>query len=276
MLRLERGTYFGSVENVRAVAGLQVTRSWHPGRSRLPTHAHERPYMCLVVRGGFAERADQHDAAECRAGSVVWHSAGQPHDDVFGEMGACCINIELDDTWVSRLRDAVPALPRWGCLSSHHAPWFVRRVHRELAGGDSVSGFAIEALTAAILAELCRGSKERTARPAWLRAAVDRLRGQFARPPSVTVLSAELGLHRSHFARCFHAHMHCTVGEYVRRLRVEWVCEQLRRDHELPLSAIALRAGFCDQAHLCRVFKRVTGTTPTRYGRRNSVELLAS
>jgi len=37
------------------------------------------------------------------------------------------------------------------------------------------------------------------------------------------------------------------------------------RDHRTPLTQVALASGFADQHHLARVFRRITGVTPTSY-----------
>jgi AraC family transcriptional regulator len=63
-----------------------------------------------------------------------------------------------------------------------------------------------------------------------------------------------------------HGRHECTVGEYVRRLRVEYACRQFARTGA-PLVDIALAAGFCEQSQLTRTFKRVTGFTPAEYRR---------
>jgi AraC family transcriptional regulator len=54
------------------------------------------------------------------------------------------------------------------------------------------------------------------------------------------------------------------MGEYLRRRRVAWACEQLARGDE-TISAIAQRAGFADHAHFTRTFARITGCTPRWY-----------
>jgi AraC family transcriptional regulator len=104
-------------------------------------------------------------------------------------------------------------------------------------------------------------------RPAWLDRAVDRLRAEFADPPSIALLAADAAVHRSHFVRVFHAHQRCTVGEFVRRQRVDWACAQLSSRCDVSISEVALHAGFADQAHFTRVFRRVTGQTPGQYRR---------
>jgi AraC-like DNA-binding protein len=57
------------------------------------------------------------------------------------------------------------------------------------------------------------------------------------------------------------------VTAYVHGLRIEWARTRIARD-DTPLADLALDAGFADQAHFSRVFRRVTGSTPSQYRRR--------
>jgi AraC family transcriptional regulator len=52
----------------------------------------------------------------------------------------------------------------------------------------------------------------------------------------------------------------------VRRLRVEAACGQLA-EGDRTLAEIAQEAGFCDQSHFHRVFRRQVGMTPAAFRR---------
>ena len=56
----------------------------------------------------------------------------------------------------------------------------------------------------------------------------------------------------------------CTVGEYVRHLRVDFALRQLS-ETENSLSDIAAAGGFADHSHLTRTFKAHLGLTPSEY-----------
>ena len=52
------------------------------------------------------------------------------------------------------------------------------------------------------------------------------------------------------------------LKQVAARLRVERAARLLRESDE-PLSVIAIEAGFCDQSHMNRTFRRVLGRLPT-------------
>jgi AraC family transcriptional regulator len=81
---------------------------------------------------------------------------------------------------------------------------------------------------------------------------------------SLAELAAAASVSADHLARAFRRHQGCTVGEYVRRLRVELACRLLAESEE-PLAQVALAAGFSDQSHFTKVFRRRMGTTPAAF-----------
>jgi AraC family transcriptional regulator len=77
-------------------------------------------------------------------------------------------------------------------------------------------------------------------------------------------MAEAVGAHPVYLSREFHRHFRCTVGEYVRQLRIELACHKLSGSDE-PLALIALAAGFFDQSHFSRTFKLLTGMSPAQY-----------
>jgi AraC-like DNA-binding protein len=89
------------------------------------------------------------------------------------------------------------------------------------------------------------------------------LHDRFRERLSVASIARTVAIHPVHLSRQFKQAFGQTIGEYVRRLRVEHVCRRLATEEDLP--TLALEAGFSDQSHLTRIFKRVIGTTPARF-----------
>lgn len=82
----------------------------------------------------------------------------------------------------------------------------------------------------------------------------------------VADLSACLRRTEAHFARAFKHTVGVTPHFYVLRRRVE-LASRLMIDSGMPLSEIALKCGFNDQAHLSKRFRQHTGTTPAAWRR---------
>jgi AraC family transcriptional regulator len=105
-----------------------------------------------------------------------------------------------------------------------------------------------------------RAGPERV-QPAWMPTVLEALRAGFASNPSIDEIAARARVHPVHLCRSFRKHHGMTVGQYLRRLKVEHA-RTLLAQGELRLSEIAVRCGFCDQSHFSSVFKRLAGVTP--------------
>jgi AraC family transcriptional regulator len=100
--------------------------------------------------------------------------------------------------------------------------------------------------------------------PTWLPEATEYLRARFRESFRVADVACAVGVHPVHLARVFRLHHGTTVGEEVRRLRIDWAAAELSSS-ERPLAEIAFDAGFADQSHFTRAFKARTGVPPGRY-----------
>jgi AraC family transcriptional regulator len=85
-------------------------------------------------------------------------------------------------------------------------------------------------------------------------------------PVRLADLAREVAVHPAHLARAFRQQFGTSVGGYVRRLRLDRAAAELERSDK-ALAAIALAAGFADQSHFTRSFRRHTGFTPGAYRR---------
>ncbi|MGW2474134.1 AraC family transcriptional regulator [Streptomyces sp. NPDC001665] len=79
---------------------------------------------------------------------------------------------------------------------------------------------------------------------------------------------ARLHAHHAHLVRAFSREFGMAPHQYVTGRRVDLARRLLLRG--VPASAVAASAGFYDQSHLSRRFKRIVGTGPGHYARRSS------
>jgi AraC family transcriptional regulator len=82
----------------------------------------------------------------------------------------------------------------------------------------------------------------------------------------VSDLSGLIQRTEAHFSRAFKRTFGRSPHAYLMSRRLEWATE-LMVSGNAPLSDIALKCGFTDQAHLCKQFRQHRGTTPAAWRR---------
>jgi AraC family transcriptional regulator len=79
-------------------------------------------------------------------------------------------------------------------------------------------------------------------------------------------MARTVGLGRSHFGKAFHASFGRTPYRYLHERRIEKAKELLLDDRRTIVS-VALDVGFSSHGHFTKVFRNVTGTTPSQFRR---------
>ena len=229
--------------------GLRVSDiSFAPNR-RLPRHSH--PHGCIaVVLEGAVDKTFARTSGTATRGTVITMPPVEPHADVFGRSGARLVVAETPgDEQVALGRD-------WSALV------IAAKIARELESPDEFTPLAVEGL-ALELAAAARRLRPNGA-PPWLRTA--REVALERAPVTVAEIAAELEVDPRLLARGFHEHYGSSIGEYVRNARLDWAAAKLVQT-DAPLATLALEAGFADQSHFTRSFKRRTGLPPGKYRR---------
>jgi len=249
----------------KAMGGFRLTEFAHPPHRRLPWHEHHDASICFVVAGAYAERTQREDR-ECPPQSMVFKPGGERHADQFGRDGGTCLLIEIGAARLESIEPFSDITARPSLVRNARLAGLGRRIYREFGSGDALSSLAVEGLVLELLVEASRaGATRRTPpRPQWLRDAHDLIHDSVSEPLTLSSIAGEVGVHPAHLARTFRAHYRCSVGDYVRRLRIERAAGELS-DGSAPIAEIGLRSGFFDQSHFSRVFREHTGLTPAAF-----------
>jgi AraC family transcriptional regulator len=215
--------------------------------------------------GGVGDRT-----LACPAGTVLTQPAGKRHANRIAPDGARGVVLQFDTAdgvlparclalldRINHFRDGPIAAAAWSLA-------------RELAAPDDVTPLAIEGLVLEILAEAARLDQHfgrlHGELPSWLIRSTELVHARFREHLRIDDIADVAGVHPAHLAAVFRRVHRMPLGSYVRRLRVDWAADRLIGTNN-PISAIAAEAGFADQAHLTRWFRRVTGVTPAAYRR---------
>ena len=96
--------------------------------------------------------------------------------------------------------------------------------------------------------------------------ACERLESDLGGKLSLQQIAAEFGLSVSHFSRAFRVSTGLPPHQWLLRQRVK-TAKQLMTVRDLPLSEIAISAGFANQSHFTRVFSAMVGVSPGAWRR---------
>ena len=252
-------TTFGKSKIVLCRDGLTVSTVTLNAGVKFGWHAHAHDQLCVVLEGQYEERCDAR-AVALRAGSVLWRQAGEMHTNIIGG----------DDVEVI-LVDIEPERSKSLCLySAGRAAYFVPgtfdEIHRELADemhrSDQASRIAIEGLVYLLAARTGRHcTLPKSGVPVWLAKALELVRSGYSRRISLSQVAAAAGVHPVTVSVAFRRHFGKSVGDYITDLRIAHARQELENTRR-PIAEIAQEAGFYDESHMGRVFRRRFRVSP--------------
>lgn len=247
---------------------VRVTEGVHQAGSGLPWHEHRTPTICYVRDGAFREYLRGQELF-CRPASVKFTPAGERHANRFDLGDARGVMVEVEPAFTEALRPLGAVLDEPRQFEGGLIGGVAAQLARELDHGGEANPAAVEGWVVELVAIAARRQAPRpgTGGP-WLSRARDILHAEFTQPLGLTALAERVAVHPVTLARGFQRAFGCPVGAYLRRLRLDWAADRLVATIE-PIAAIAAAAGFADQSHFCRVFRRETGQSPAEWrGRR--------
>jgi AraC family transcriptional regulator len=264
------GSFYGTTNFRREVAGLVFAESAYRQELRIPKHEHANAFLNLVLKGTYTEVAGARTRTRGPS-TLALHPAGEVHADHWHGAGGLVFHVDIPAARLEQVRAYSRVLDSPADFDGGLPVWLAMRLYHEHRRNDGVSALVMEGLVLEVLAECSRHSTRDSERmpPRWLRRVQELLQGRFAESLTHEVVAAAAGIHPVHLARAFRQHCGCTLGDYVRKLRLDFAANQLVTTDE-SLAGIAIAAGFSDQSHFTRTFKSQTGLTPAafrNYGR---------
>ena len=256
--------HHGEISGVRMIAGFRFFDTRYRAHASIGLHSHDQACMCIVVSGHLQEELTAR-RLQLDVRGIAFRPAEAVHGNRVGRAGAHCLVIEVPAGWLDHVRANGFRTDEPACTQGGQPQWLGRRLYREYRIGDEASPLAVEGIMLEIAGGFSAHPADRErAVPRWLERARELLHAEYGRPLRMRDLAAGAEVHPVHLAREFRRHYGCSVGAYVRGLRIESACERLTHAHA-SIAQIALDTGFSSQSHFSRVFRSVTGLSPGRY-----------
>ena len=257
MLKLRTSTFLGNNTFSFNAAGIVISETIYREKVFEGWHCHENNHITFIVKGGNREQR-RCGEQEALPGHVLVYHSGETHRNVNTQHPSRNINLEIEDAFLLRhglsfqvqLND--PAL----------RPALVR-IWRECCMNDSCSTPSVQAAVLWLLGSAATSSSSGSI-PPWAGRLRGLLDGWWGETFSLQQLANALHVHPVTISKHFPRYFSCTLGEYMRRIKVDKaLC--LMRQPGRPLTGIAYECGFFDQSHFTRTFQACTGMLPGGY-----------
>ena len=141
------------------------------------------------------------------------------------------------------------------------AKFLILKMRRELLSFDQSSECCIQTLLLELVnlpASICGSA------PQWVRKVTELIHDEWQKNFSLDSLSQTAGVHPVTISKYFRKYFSCTLGEYLRKLKIEKSLSLIKNTTR-SLTDIALSCGFSDQSHFTRTFKQLMGFLPNEF-----------
>jgi AraC family transcriptional regulator len=261
MLQLKAGRYLGHNKRSWDANGLFVSETEYHSKVFEGWHFHENNHITLILQGGNREQRRNREF-ESIPGEVVFYASGELHRNLNTRHPSRNINIEITNDFFS-LHNLEIADLNATTFKDANAKFALLKTYQECLTNDECSHATIHGLLLNLIATTAN-VKDEVCNPKWVGLVTDILNDRWNENILLDELAKLIGVHPVTISKFFPKYFRCTLGEYVRKLRIEKATTLILRS-QLSLTEIAHQCGFFDQSHFIRVFKQITGFLPNSY-----------
>jgi AraC-like DNA-binding protein len=260
MEKLHKGKFYGQTNERRQLEELTLTDTEYI-HDKVDWHYHETPYFTFILEGDLIE-GNKKEIYHCSPGTLLFHNWQEAHYNIKPKGYTRGFHVELDEKWISRFDVNLNELQGSIHIDNPIVKLLFYKIFRESKNHDDITPLSIQTLLLETLSQIESGQEINFKnKPGWVKKIRDILHDSPTRQLSLDELSNLLHIHPVHLSRDFSKYFHCTIGEYVRKIRVGNSL-MLLSNKNLSLTEIGFACGFADQSHFIRCFKKIMGTSP--------------
>lgn len=260
MRSLVKGQYLGNNKRQFLTTGIGIIETVYIDKVYEGWHVHQNPHWCFVAEGGNIEHRKM-TQSDSTPGKLNFYSQGEHHRNTNTVLLTRTINFEIEPCWLSQhgIDDARLKF----CTEHVSTRLLLLKMYKETLLPDEHSTASIQMLLLHV-AQLTDNIS--TKMPPWTKKVHQMLNDEWDRTFSLDELAAKAGVSATHISKYFPKYFQCTLGEYMRKLKVTRSLSIIKNNNT-SLTKIAFACGFADQSHFIRNFRNETGFLPGKYRR---------
>lgn len=257
-------TFLGDNRQSRLLNGCNIALTSYAGNTAFEAwHAHENSGISFLLSGTHGEDllGKKHKRVP---GDLKFIPAGELHRCSNYAAGTRKINVDFNESFIRRMAVTEEQL-------AHIVPntittkFTLLKLYRELDDNPIHTDASAELLLYTLFSPVSTSAvKAGKAAPEWATRLKELLHDEWDKPFHLDDLSVRLGVHPVTISRYFPLYFSSTLGIYLNQIKVDKALG-LIKSTPLPLTAIAYKCGFADQAHFTRTFKSITGCLPKAF-----------
>ncbi|SEW00346.1 transcriptional regulator, AraC family [Chitinophaga sp. YR573] len=226
-------------------------------------HYHENPHFSHILNGGSIEVGEYNTAYQTEGDSLFYNPC-MLHKNTDYKENTRIFNLELQPGFFTKNKLKYSAADNyWSYYDEHLKKVLVIKVLKEYLLNDTNSGLSIEQLCV-LLCQQDAVKQKPEKNNHWSSLLKEYLHEKWNTPFSLSELSEEVQIHPVNISKYFSRYFNCTLGEYIRRIKIEKSLP-LIRNKKYSLTEIAYECGFTDQSHFTKTFRNITGMLPKDY-----------
>jgi len=234
----------------------QVDAIGNPGK-----HYHECANLVFILEGRCLEKR-QFQSFERRGADLAFLHAGEMHETTFTGLPTKYISLDIKPETFTENNISENSILNT-ISKSPDAKFLILKIYAELLYHDEFSADSIKMLFLKF-ASLSQIVGHIRTPPAWVTVVYEFLNDKWNEHITLKQLSEASGVNPITISKHFPSYFACTLGSYVRKLRVERSLS-LMKNENISLTEIAYSCNFSDQSHFIRNFKYYTALSPKQY-----------
>jgi AraC family transcriptional regulator len=257
--QLGNGTYLGKNEKSFRADGVIISETVYVEPVYEGWHAHENSHISFILAGGNREQR-RGGELEALPGNALYYRSGEQHRNLDTRHPSKNINLEISAPFFSQYglhAHSFDLLPERNGATT----LTLLKIYEECRRSHNSSIASIHSLLLSVFETKAKAS---CLPPVWFNTVKQVLHDRWNETVSLTELSQAAGVHPVTISKLFPHYFHCSLGEYLRRLKLEKALLLLRQGNR-SLTDIAHYCGFFDQSHFTRTFKQATGFLPKTF-----------
>jgi AraC family transcriptional regulator len=261
MVQLESGKYLGANSKAWKVNGVNVSVTEYASKVFEGWHSHEDNHFSLIVQGGNREQRRNHEI-EAVPGKILFYHSGELHRNMNTEHPSKNINVGFEQDFFHKYGINFSDF-EFSSLGQLEAQFTLTKIYHECVTNDAAAELCIHGLMLDLLTKKAGCNVHPTDSKWTLLKTI--LNDKWNETLSLNQLADMVNVHPVTISKAFPKLFGCTLGEYIRRIRIERAISLIWKNPSDSLTSVAHHCGFYDQSHFIKVFKQTTGWLPKEF-----------